>query len=66
MEVLELEKIAKKIRYESIKQIYLAGSGHMGSSLSSADILTALYFGDILKHNPLDQNWDGRDFYQSN
>ncbi|MEF9876041.1 MAG: transketolase, partial [Gordonibacter sp.] len=29
-----------------------AGSGHPGGSLSSADILTALYFGGVLKHDP--------------
>lgn len=55
--------MANTIRWEAIKEIYLAGSGHMGSSLSSADILTALYFGNILKHNPLNAKWDGRDYF---
>lgn len=58
-----MEKIAKNIRFEAVKQIYLAGSGHPGSSLSSADILTALYFGGLLKHNPLDPKWEERDYF---
>ncbi|PIU28130.1 MAG: transketolase [Candidatus Hydromicrobium americanum] len=35
-------------------------SGHLGGSLSCIDILIALYF-KILKHNPLDPDWELRD-----
>lgn len=37
-----------------------AASGHPGGSLSSADILTALYFR-ILRHDPNNPNWPDRD-----
>ena len=37
-----------------------AGSGHPGGSLSSADIVTALYF-KVLNHHPDDPKWSQRD-----
>ncbi len=37
-----------------------AGSGHPGGSLSATDIVAALYF-QVLKHNPADPKWPGRD-----
>ncbi|HHV82837.1 MAG TPA: transketolase, partial [Tepidanaerobacter syntrophicus] len=40
----ELNKKALIIRRHIIEMITEAGSGHPGGSLSSADILTALYF----------------------
>jgi len=43
----ELEKIAKEIRKNIIKQVYGAKSGHPGGSLSCADILTVLYFNQM-------------------
>jgi len=45
--VEELKKIAKKIRISIIEQVYRAKSGHPGGSLSSADILTVLYFNQM-------------------
>ena len=43
----ELQKIAKNIRRNIIEQVYKANSGHPGGSLSSADILTVLYFNQM-------------------
>lgn len=37
-----------------------AGSGHPGGSLSSADIVTALYF-QVMNHRPEDPKWPERD-----
>ena len=37
-----------------------AGSGHPGGSLSSTDILTALYF-KLMSHDPKKPNWSDRD-----
>jgi transketolase len=56
----ELEAIAKKVRLDSIKMIYEAGSGHPGGSLSCTDILVALYF-HIMKHDPKRPDWPDRD-----
>jgi transketolase len=58
--ISELETIAKKIRLHSIQMIYQAGSGHPGGSLSSADVLAALYF-HIMKHDPKRPDWPDRD-----
>jgi transketolase len=52
---------AKVIRRHVVEMITAAKSGHPGGSLSAADILTALYFGGVLRHdpaNPLDPNRD--------
>lgn len=45
--VEELKKIANDIRINIIKQVYNAGSGHPGGSLSCVDILTVLYFNQM-------------------
>jgi len=50
----QLAKKAREVRRESIEAIYRAGSGHPGSSLSSADILVALFFGGCLRFNSHD------------
>ena len=56
-----LEKIAKDLRKSILNVIFNAGSGHPGGSLSATDILTAIYFGDILQYdssNPSDLKRD--------
>lgn len=57
----ELEQTAKKIRRKTIEMIYQAGSGHPGGSLSSADILIALFFGNTVKFDPHDPKNEKRD-----
>ncbi len=41
----ELQKIALRVRKNILKMIYEAGSGHPGGSLSSVELIVALYFG---------------------
>ena len=48
----ELQEIARRARIETIKAIYLAGSGHPGGSLSIMDLLVALYFGGYVNVDP--------------
>lgn len=55
-----LTKMATQLRRDVVNTIYHAGDGHPGPCLSIADILTVLYF-DILKLDPENQNWIGRD-----
>ncbi|RDB70440.1 transketolase [Eggerthella sinensis] len=57
----ELERRANEMRSDIVSMIAEAGSGHPGGSLSSADILTALYFGGVLEHDPARPGWDERD-----
>ncbi|HTY45101.1 MAG TPA: transketolase [Patescibacteria group bacterium] len=58
--IKELEATARKIRLLIIQMLGKAGSGHPGGSLSSTDLITALYFR-ILRHNPKDPDWADRD-----
>lgn len=47
----ELTAIASQVRRDIIRMVTTAKSGHPGGSLSSTDILTALYFNEM-KHDP--------------
>ncbi|MBI2032321.1 MAG: transketolase, partial [Candidatus Levybacteria bacterium] len=44
----ELSNLAKTIRYFILKSSTEAGSGHPTSSLSSVELMTALFFGGFL------------------
>lgn len=46
-----LKKTATQIRRDIVRMVNMAGSGHPGGSLSSTDVVTALYFS-VMKHNP--------------
>lgn len=56
----KLEQTALNVRRHVVKMVYTAGSGHPGGSLSSADIITALYF-HIMRHDPKNPKWEERD-----
>jgi len=55
-------KIAKKVRADSIMEVFYGQSGHIGSALSMVEILVYLY-EDILKHDPKNPNWEDRDIF---
>jgi len=55
-----LQDKAKHIRRVIIDMLCKAGSGHPGGSLSSTDIVTALYF-HVLRHDPRNPQWPDRD-----
>lgn len=56
----ELKSIAKLIRKDIIEMLTESGSGHPGGSLSSADIVTALFFGEM-NIDPKNPKMDERD-----
>lgn len=56
----DLETIACEIRQDIISMVHESQSGHPGGSLSSADILTALYFKEM-KIDPKNPKWEDRD-----
>jgi len=58
--IRELEAKAKTIRKDIIKMLAEAGSGHPGGSLSSVEIVTALYF-KVLRLKPEEPLWQDRD-----
>ena len=57
----ELEQRACDMRIDIVRMIAEAGSGHPGGSLSCTDILTALYFGGVMDHDPEQPKWEDRD-----
>jgi transketolase len=61
MEIRELKTIAKNCRIHILRILKDAGGGHFGGSLSVVDILTALYFGGILKVDPKLSSCENRD-----
>lgn len=56
----EFAVIATSIRQDIIRSLVLAGSGHSGGPLGSADIFAVLYFGGYKRYNPQDW-WTPRD-----
>ncbi len=46
-EILEMQKIACKVRIWTIEGVFNAKSGHPGGSLSAADMMTYLYFKEM-------------------
>ena len=60
MDTKTLETTAAAIRRTIIEEIYRAGSGHPGGSLSAVEILTALYF-EIMNVDPADPDKEDRD-----
>ena len=54
------EDMARRVRIDIVKAVTLAGSGHPGGSLSAADIITALYFGEM-NIDPEHPDMEGRD-----
>ncbi len=52
---------ANAMRKDIIEMIHEAGSGHPGGSLSCTDILSALYFGDVMTYDPAHPASDARD-----
>lgn len=56
-----VSEAARLMRRDIVRMIAAAGSGHPGGSLSAADIVATLYFGGVLRHDPADPAWPGRD-----
>jgi transketolase len=56
----ELEEVARRVRRNIVRMTHAAKSGHPGGSLSSVEILTALYFR-VMRHDPRNPAWPDRD-----
>jgi transketolase len=56
----ERKRFAKQIQIEIMKMIGSLGVGHLGGSLSMADLLAVLYGGQ-LRHDPKNALWSDRD-----
>ncbi len=60
IDIKSMEERAKVIRRHVVRMLARAGSGHPGSSLSTIDLLVALFYNK-LKHNPQQPAWPDRD-----
>jgi len=60
-DLLELREIARDLRLDILEMTTRAGSGHPSSSWSSTDILTALFFGGVLRYRGDEPDWAERD-----
>ncbi len=63
METKELTEMARKCRIDTIKELRASQSGHPGSSLSTMDVVVALYFGGFLRHRAEEPLWADRDLF---
>lgn len=59
-DIAKLKELAKQLRCDIIDTAVWAGSGHVGGSMSCADILTALYF-HFLNVDPKNPEFEDRD-----
>ena len=59
--VPNLEDTAYRLSRNILQMTTNAGSGHPSSSLSAIDMMTALFFGGILRYDPNQPDWPGRD-----
>lgn len=57
---MKSDELAWKIRRHGIEMTHLSGGSHIGAIMSVADIIAVLY-ADVLKYDPAEPEWDGRD-----
>ena len=58
-----IQETARDIRKYIYKIAHHAGGGHMGAAFSSADIISVLYFGDVMNYDPKNPAWENRDYF---
>ncbi|MFC1756626.1 transketolase [Patescibacteria group bacterium] len=56
-----LEEKALWVRQQVLEMCLAAGAGHIAPAFSCADILTLLYYGDIVRVDPRNRTWEDRD-----
>ncbi len=61
LEAAELERKANWIRNEIVEMTVGLAGAHLAPSFSCTELLVALYHGGVLRFNPEDEQWKGRD-----
>jgi len=56
-----LGELARSLRLDVLEMTTRAGSGHPSSSFSSVELMTAMYFGGILRYRSAEPDWPERD-----
>ncbi|MFO7682656.1 MAG: transketolase [Chloroflexota bacterium] len=57
----DLQETSWRLSRQILQMTTKAGSGHPSSSLSAIDVLTALYFGGLMRYDPHRPYWPERD-----
>lgn len=57
-----VRELAVEIRIQVLRALRDLGFGHIGGSMSAADLLAVLY-GKVMKINPSDPGWEERDYF---
>jgi transketolase len=60
-QICQLNRLAIKIRIETIREIANLGMGHIGGTMSLAEVLAVLY-GGVMKIDPANPGWKDRDW----
>ncbi len=58
---MNIDEHAKKLRIMVLEVLRRSGSGHVATALSCADIIAALYYGNVLRFDPQNPLWPKRD-----
>lgn len=56
-----LKELARKFRKDVLKMAFKAGGAHIAPAYSIIELLTVLYFGNIMRYHPQDPLWPKRD-----
>lgn len=56
-----IKNIARDIRKDIYRIAHHAGGGHLGAAFSMADIISVLYFDDVLRYDASNPEWSKRD-----
>ncbi|PLS01363.1 transketolase [Neobacillus cucumis] len=62
MNLQKVERFRDEIRLMTLKELQHLGFGHYGGSLSIVEALAVLY-GDVMKVDPNNPNWEERDYF---
>ena len=57
----KLEAKAKWVRQKVVDMAVNAKSGHVSTAFSQTELLVTLYYGGILRYDPRNIKWEGRD-----
>lgn len=63
MKYKKFEEKAQQLREEMFEMTVKAKTGHLTSSLSCVEIMTALFYGNIMKYDSQNPDWEGRDYF---
>jgi transketolase len=63
IDLKKLAHLARQIRKNSLQMMYEAGGGHIGSAMSTVELITAIYFTQILNYDPANFSWNQRDYF---